>query len=483
MASLQLQVTVENLAPDRGIGHSPVWVGLHDGSFDPVNVGDSASDALELLAEDGFVGLEEIELPGILEAAIAAGLDVTELPAAVQAAITLGLDLSTLPPPSGTWAGDFLASPAGTAGGTQGMVVTSIRSNPSFFDLLDDPSTLPQEVLDSVDIPYFFIQAPGETESTRLTLNGTPSQNRYLSYASMLFPTNDGFVANDDPKAIEVFDEDGNFLGADFMVLGSQALDAGTEVNDEDPMNLLYTFEAFANSEDEDGTIQAFPGFLASGAGGALDFTFNGQLVSENADFTAPGYEMMRISVSAIYKGDEESNTFQGGVWNDRIFGKRNDDILSGGDGDDLLRGGAGADTLRGNAGNDTLRGGTGNDLLLGGRDDDILFGNGGDDVLKGNRGNDILDGGRGSNRLKGGRGEDGFVLRRGGGRGFDTIVDFRDGQDVFLLAGNLNFGQLMVDQNGNRAEISLISNGRLLASVIGVNANALGADDFIMMS
>ena len=146
----------------------------------------------------------------------------------------------------------------------------------------------------------------------------------------MVFPTNDGLLANDNPQAIEVFNAKGKFLGADFVVLGNEILDAGTEVNDEAPDSLLYTFEAFTNGTDENGTIQPFPGFLAPGQGGVLDFVFNNQLVSENADFTTPGYEVLRFSISAKITGDEEANVLRGGVSDDSLIGKGNNDKLNG---------------------------------------------------------------------------------------------------------------------------------------------------------
>lgn len=180
-----LQITVENIAPENGAGFAALWFGLHDGSFDVFDPGDPASKSLEFLVEDGLVGLEEEVLPGILDEVIAAGLDPNNLPLSVQQALALGLDLSTLPPPAGTLAGDFLSSDAADNGGTQGMVVTDIRTNPELFDLLDENSDFPQEVLESIENPFFLIQASGETETFTVTLEGTPEQNRYFSFASI----------------------------------------------------------------------------------------------------------------------------------------------------------------------------------------------------------------------------------------------------------------------------------------------------------
>ena len=58
-----LVVTVENHAPAGGTFQTPVWVGLHDGTFDSYDAGLLASalplagsGALERLAEDGDTG-------------------------------------------------------------------------------------------------------------------------------------------------------------------------------------------------------------------------------------------------------------------------------------------------------------------------------------------------------------------------------------------------------------------------------------------
>ncbi|NRR32900.1 PEP-CTERM sorting domain-containing protein [Oxalobacteraceae bacterium] len=45
--------TFTNLAPPGGVGVAPLWLGLHDGSFDSFNAGSVASGAIERAAEDG----------------------------------------------------------------------------------------------------------------------------------------------------------------------------------------------------------------------------------------------------------------------------------------------------------------------------------------------------------------------------------------------------------------------------------------------
>ena len=132
-------------------------------------------------------------------------------------------------------------------------------------------------------------------------MNGSPSQNRYLSFAAMFYPSNDAFFANDNPLEFAIFDESGNFIGADIIVTGERIYDAGTEFNDEDESSLLQTFEAFGQGLTENEVIRAFPGFLAPGNGGIVDFEFNGTLVSQNTDFTSDrSVPLFRITVNKV---------------------------------------------------------------------------------------------------------------------------------------------------------------------------------------
>jgi len=50
-----LEVSVENLQPADGFYFTPNWVGFHDGGFDLFDVGQRASNGLEVLAETGNV--------------------------------------------------------------------------------------------------------------------------------------------------------------------------------------------------------------------------------------------------------------------------------------------------------------------------------------------------------------------------------------------------------------------------------------------
>lgn len=108
---------------------------------------------------------------------------------------------------------------------------------------------------------------PGETSSFTLNV-ANPSAYRYFSYASMVIPSNDAFVANGNPLAHPIFDNSGNFLGPFVIdIFGSNVVDAGTEVNAETDVAFL----AGANGQsgpnmgaNEGGLVSLHAGFNGS---------------------------------------------------------------------------------------------------------------------------------------------------------------------------------------------------------------------------
>ncbi len=169
---------------------------------------------------------------------------------------------------------DFIASNAGIVGGT------ILGSAPPFGDT-----------------------APGRKISLTFAFDSRLAHNIYLSYAAMIIPSNDAFIANDNPMAYPVFDQFGQFVSRDIIVYGSEVWDAGTEVNDElagnaagvgDPS--LFTPGAGMN---EGGVIKRHPGFNK-----------NGNILSNpafaNADFTTRFYRIAKIKIEQL------PNTSQG---------------------------------------------------------------------------------------------------------------------------------------------------------------------------
>lgn len=100
---------------------------------------------------------------------------------------------------------------------------------------------------------------PGETTSQIIEVTDS-NDNRFFSFASMVIPSNDAFVANLNPAAYELFDINGNFKGArQITIYGRDVYDAGTEVN-----NAVGGGAAFSpgsgDGVDEGGVVHAHTG-------------------------------------------------------------------------------------------------------------------------------------------------------------------------------------------------------------------------------
>lgn len=108
--------------------------------------------------------------------------------------------------------------------------------------------------------------APGDTAS--ITFNVDPASDRYFSYASMIIPSNDFFIANGNPLAHQLFDDDGNFVGESFIVTGDQTNDAGTEANDEIASNVAFLAQAAPDTGTPENNPVTTPasGFAAPGS-------------------------------------------------------------------------------------------------------------------------------------------------------------------------------------------------------------------------
>jgi hypothetical protein len=96
---------------------------------------------------------------------------------------------------------------------------------------------------------------PGTTASTVLNILN-PGASQFLSFAAMVVPSNDFFMGNADPKAVQIFDAASNFLGPKtIQIFGANVWDAGTEV---DNIKFGAAFVVGDNASDhvaENGTI------------------------------------------------------------------------------------------------------------------------------------------------------------------------------------------------------------------------------------
>ncbi len=95
---------------------------------------------------------------------------------------------------------------------------------------------------------------PGETVTQQIEV-ANPGENRFFSFASMVIPSNDAFVANLNQVAHRLFSRRGQFRGpVEIMVYGRHVYDAGTEVND--PMGGAAFSTGGGESVDEGGRIR-----------------------------------------------------------------------------------------------------------------------------------------------------------------------------------------------------------------------------------
>ena len=147
--------------------------------------------------------------------------------------------------------------------------------------------------------------APGDTVS--FTMNVDPTVDRYFSYASMVIPSNDAFIANGNPTAHLLFNSRGRFVADDFVVAGSEVLDAGTEVNDEIAANTAFLNQGGPDIGDvEGGVVTVHPGFAAPGSLTYPDGVLN-HPVTGLADFTGPTYRAASFSFKYVDLAQRQS--------------------------------------------------------------------------------------------------------------------------------------------------------------------------------
>ncbi|MCF6299810.1 MAG: spondin domain-containing protein [Proteobacteria bacterium] len=146
---------------------------------------------------------------------------------------------------------------------------------------------------------------PGSSSTAVFDLD--PDTQRYLSYVTMLIPSNDAFIANGDPIQHLIFDASGDFTGPfSFIVYGSQVLDAGTEENTEEDAAFLNQMAANTGVTTND-SVSMHPGFNGSMANpAATPVNILGGVVASGdvidpilGDFTTQHYRIMRVTVSA----------------------------------------------------------------------------------------------------------------------------------------------------------------------------------------
>lgn len=142
---------------------------------------------------------------------------------------------------------------------------------------------------------------PGETATTGL-LEIDAAASGFFSFLSMLIPTNDAFIGNDNSMAYSLFNDMGDFVGLDILVLGSSVWDAGTELNRGYGAPFLQGADAEPR-QDEGGVVTFSNGLEVLQGGLAIigGTTATGYIIDEAAaDFTAQGFEVARITISQV---------------------------------------------------------------------------------------------------------------------------------------------------------------------------------------
>ncbi|QXG28093.1 calcium-binding protein [Pseudomonas viridiflava] len=244
--------------------------------------------------------------------------------------------------------------------------------------------------------------------------------------------------ANFSEKAQEVFD---GFNGVPVTWMGSEAsalaqldTDIGLAYR-----NALNTFSLFVIPPDHvNGGTAALSGLSLydeiSGSGGVTEKWISSRLEMFNA-LVKPSYLQSNEGLAPILENFTDLGTgykisAQGHYFGDNsvVFGGQSSDSIQGTLFGDRLFGGDGNDHLDGSMGDDYLEGGFGNDTLIGGGDADILYGMEGADTLVGGAGADYLDGGAGQDIYS-------FSL----GDGSDVIYD-SDQNGALNISGKAGF-------------------------------------------
>jgi hypothetical protein len=120
-----------------------------------------------------------------------------------------------------------------------------------------------------------------------------PAVNRFFTFASMVVPSNDHFIGNDNPQQYMLFDAQGNLNITTISQLGRDVWDAGSEI--EDPANAAFVMGGNNDLRTpQNGVVNfnfsrldTFNG-LTTGAG----YTFNRQFMG--------GDEIYRISFEIV---------------------------------------------------------------------------------------------------------------------------------------------------------------------------------------
>lgn len=197
-ATVQVKVTVDNLAPAGSVRFAPLQVGFNNGTFDAFDIGGVATAPIITIAEGGT---------------------------------------------GSAW---FPAFAAADPGATLGTAADALL--------------------------------PGQSGSNTFLVD--TAVNPYFTFASMVVPSNDFFVGNDDPKQYRLFDAAGNLLINTITQRARDLWDAGSEIHD--PAAAAFVGNNDLRAAQNSVVAFNFAEFAAfNGLTTAAGYVFNSQLAAD----------------------------------------------------------------------------------------------------------------------------------------------------------------------------------------------------------
>jgi PEP-CTERM motif len=137
----------------------------------------------------------------------------------------------------------------------------------------------PTAVLGSIGMAL----TPGQSRSS-LSFDVDTAINQFFTFASMVIPSNDLFIGNDDAQEYHLFDAAGNLLLGSIEVSGREIWNAGSETAD--PANAAFVVGGVnANRTPENGVVGFSFSELAAfdGLTTAAGYVFNNSLLTGDA--------------------------------------------------------------------------------------------------------------------------------------------------------------------------------------------------------
>ncbi len=134
---------------------------------------------------------------------------------------------------------------------------------------------------------------PGQSASSSFIVN--PATNRYFTFASMVIPSNDFFIGNDDPMEYQLFDANGDLQITSILQNAGEIWDAGSEAFD--PANAAFLVGGTNALRTPQNSVVSFNFAELAGFNGLE--TAGGYFLNSQLSASTPIYEIS-FSVSPV---------------------------------------------------------------------------------------------------------------------------------------------------------------------------------------